>query len=362
MIKYGIKEVPYGLWRHLNLLKRHLGSFCRHNTVARLVNLTRLYGERWRDKVVLSAYPIEIIIDPTNMCHLRCPLCPTGQRVSSRQAGQMKFQVYQRIIDELGKWLYKVRFYNWGEPLGHADIYRMIEYASAKNIGTEISTHLNVFEESQAGTMIEAGLESLIISLDGAEPTSYSRYKVGGDFDRVIRNIAAIVAAKKQRGSKYPVIEIQFLVMGHNESQMEQMEGLARELGVDRLKFGPVIINTRNEKDYQWLPGEEKRSRYSYADKKDKIYSYRKKCEWLWRSAVINWDGTVAPCCVYEGDKAKLGRLGEGAFFEVWNNEYYQQSRAIFTKNGISDRGLKTICSHCKGVPEALDKDQHGLY
>lgn len=362
MILAGIQKVHSGMMRSVGLVKRHLRFFCRHNTGVKFLNLCLLYFQRWTNRSTLSAYPIEIIIDPINICNLRCPLCPTGQRVSSRPLGRMSFENVQRIIDELTPWLYKIRFYNWGEPLLHPDICKMIAYATRKNIGTEMSTNLNVLDPGRAGALIESGLELLIISLDGADSKTYSQYRIGGDFSRVINNISALVEAKKKSGGKYPVIELQFLTMKHNESQIPAMKALARELGVDSLRFGPVTINIKNKDDWRWLPASDKMSRYSYRNKKDKIYSQRKKCEWLWRSTVINWDGTVAPCCVYEIREAEFGSLEGKRFAEIWNNENYVHSREVFTKKSRNAGGTRVICSTCKGLPEAMNDEQHGLY
>ncbi len=362
MTRFGIKKIPYGLLRGADLFKRHIRSFYKHNTPAKFMNLCLLYIQKWANKSLLLTYPVEIIIDPINLCHLRCPLCPTGQRVNSRPFGRMNFENFQRIIEELGRWLYKIRFYNWGEPLMHEDIYKMIAYATNKNISTELSTHLNLLSPADAQTLVESGLELLIISLDGADDKTYSHYRIGGDFDKVINNIKGILRGKERLGRKYPLIELQFLVMRHNESQIEKMEALAKELGVDRLRIGPVTVNIRNEEDWQWLPLDEKMSRYSYSKKRDKIYSRRKKCEWLWRSTVINWDGTVSPCCVYEGGKSDFGSLDGKRFIEIWNNEHYRHSREVFTRKSKRNNGLETICSHCRGIPIAMDEKQHGLY
>jgi radical SAM protein with 4Fe4S-binding SPASM domain len=115
-----------------------------------------------------------------------------------------------------------------------------------------------------------------------------------------------------------------------------------------------------NDTDHDWLPKDEKKSRYSYGDGNDRIYTTRKKCEWLWRSAVINWDGTVTPCCVFESPGAEVGSLDGKKFAEVWNNENYRMAREVFTREGTA--GTAVICGRCRGVPKAFDKDQHGLY
>ena len=184
-----MNRIHYGLLRNIDLARRHVLSFYRHNTSAKLLNLCSLYLQKWANKSVLRSHPAEIIIDPINSCHLQCPLCPTGQHVNSRPKGKMTYESYQRIIDELDRWLYKVRFYSWGEPLMHEDICRMIGYAAERNIGTEVSSHLNILKENDARRIVESGLEMLIISLDGADEKTYSQYRVGGDFNKVPENM-----------------------------------------------------------------------------------------------------------------------------------------------------------------------------
>jgi radical SAM protein with 4Fe4S-binding SPASM domain len=362
MIVSGIGKTPHGFARNIDLVKRHMWTFYKHNTSVKFVNLCAIYLQRWMKRSVLSAYPFEIIIDPTNICTLRCPLCPTGQNINSRPPGRMLFENYREIIDDLGRWLYKVRFYSWGEPLLHKDIYKMIAYATDKNIGTEISTNFNVFEESDVEKLINSGLELLIVSLDGADEKTYARYRIGGDFHKVIRNITAVVREKKRSASKYPVIEIQLLVMRHNEDQISRLISLSREIGVNRLRIGPVTVNMKNADDREWLPTNEKISRYSYKKKKDKIYSRRKKCEWLWRSTVINWDGTIAPCCVFEGKKTEMGSLNGRKFSDIWNNKKYKCSREVLINRSSKNNEMETICTRCRGMPVAADADQHGLY
>lgn len=355
-----IKSGRSGASRFLQLVMRHFDAFYRHNTPRKFFNICSLHIQKWSNRTLLTSYPAEIILDVTNICNLQCPLCPTGQRKNKRPLGKMDFALYKKIIDELSPWLYKIRLYNWGEPLLHEDIHRMTAYASKKNIGTEISSNLNCLSDHDAASLVESGLDLLIVSLDGADQETYSRYRIGGDFNKVLDNISAIVREKRKRGSKYPLIEIQFLAMGHNEEQIASMGELTKKLGADRFWVGPVTVNILNQADRVWLPKDEKKSRYSYNNGRDKIYITRKKCEWLWRSAVINWDGTVSPCCVFESPEAEVGSLEAKGFAEVWNNENYRKAREVFVRKGHP--GKSVICQRCKGVPKVFDKDQHGLY
>jgi MoaA/NifB/PqqE/SkfB family radical SAM enzyme len=238
----------------------------------------------------------------------------------------------------------------------------MVRYAAEHNVGVEVSSHLNRLAPGQARELVASGLDVLIVSLDGADAETYRRYRVGGDFERVQRNLAAVLAARREQGSRQPLVEIQFLMMRHNEHQTAAMQDMAARLGVDRLVFGPVTINARNPEDHAWLPRREAHSRYTGADKRDRIYARRRVCEWLWRTAVINWDGTVSPCCVYEGPAADLGSLDTASFPEIWNGPGYQSARRVFAGNSAAAEAVPTICSFCRGKPRARDPEQHGLY
>lgn len=356
----GMKRSQAGLGRQVQLVARHFDAFYRHNTARKLFNLGSLYLQKWLNRSVLTAYPAEIVVDVCNICNLHCPLCPTGQGKNGRPFGKMGLAVYRRIIDELSPWLYKVRLYNWGEPMLHEDIHRLIAYARDRNVGTEISSNLNHFRPEDAAKLVDSGLELLVVSLDGADQQSYARYRVGGVFDRVVRNISALVEEKRRRGSRYPIIEIQFLAMRHNEGEIAAMARLAASLGADRFFVGAVTVNLRNPGDAQWLPADERKSRYAYEERRDKIYRAGKKCAWLWRSAVINWDGTVTPCCVFESPEAEVGRLEAKGFAEVWNGDKYREAREVFTGKQRGATGV--VCGRCRGVPTAPDKEQHGLY
>ncbi len=349
--------------RTLHLAKRHLGSFVRHNTFAKSRNALGIYRQFLRGDTKLKGYPIEVIVDPINVCGLKCPLCVTGQRENKRSFGKMEFEEFKRIVDELATWLYKLRFYSWGEPLLHDDIYRMIAYTNEQNMGTELSSNLQTLGPGKARDLIESGLELLVVSLDGASEESYSKYRRGGDFEKVVENVRELTSTRNSMNTRYPIVEIQFLVMKHNENEIDAIKKLAGQLDVERVRLAPVIVNVRDpEQVATWLPVDEKWSRYNRGSLEDKIFGSRKRCAWLWRSAVINWDSTVSPCCVFEGPKTDLGSLKENSFSDIWNNEQYQAARSEFRPCAGNEETPKTICSMCKGKPNAGNEEQQGLY
>ena len=365
--------------RFASLAWRHGGDFLAHATPRKVLNALRMRAQMRLRRTVVEGYPYEMQIDPNNVCNLRCPLCPTGQRTHERPAGQMPFERYDRLLREVAPYLFKVRLYSWGDPLLHEAIHEMVALASALNVGTQISSNLSrPMGEADADRLIRSGLELLKVSLDGVTADTYRRYRIGGDFERVVANVRTLARRKRALGSRTPTIELQFIVMRHNEGEVGQLEALRRRLDADRARQVPVAINVLDpEQRRTYLPRDPALSRYDYRrDCQDKYLSGTRVCPWPWTSAVVNWDGTVSPCCVFEGHDTEMGNaFGAGGFREVWNGPAYRRARSVLSGKapvtfrdaagpdaGEGDYRGHRLCARCRGNPQARREGQRGLY
>lgn len=349
-----------------DLAHRHAPSFLRHATPTKMWNLLKVYAERQGIRPRVSCLPFEIVIDITNRCNLRCPLCATGQHLNDRPRGEIGFEDFQRLIDELAPTLFKARLHSWGEPMLHPRLYDMITCLTERNVGSEISSNLMAFRREDAFRLVDSGLEMLIVSMDGTTQEVYETYRIGARLETVKENLRTIVAAKRARKSRLPVIEIQFLLMKHNVHQIREIQQLSRELGADRCRTFPIVLNIRNpEQRARWLPEQQELCRYNLDTLQDRFYSLTRACHWLWQSAVVNWDGTVSPCCVYEGRKTDMGgNVFRDGFRSVWNGRKYRVARETFARNPLETVGPEefSICRFCRGNPRALHPDQNGIY
>jgi MoaA/NifB/PqqE/SkfB family radical SAM enzyme len=77
----------------------------------------------------------------------------------------------------------------------------------------------------------------LIISIDGTTQDVYKQYAVGGNLEKVLQGARNIVKWKKELKSKTPFVFFQFLVVKPNEHQIEDIKRLAKEVGVDQVRF-----------------------------------------------------------------------------------------------------------------------------
>ena len=77
-------------------------------TWKRLANLYLNRYEVRRIRPVLRSRPVLLVIEPTNVCNLRCPHCHTGAGRFGRQPAMMRLDPYLELLDEIGDYLFLV--------------------------------------------------------------------------------------------------------------------------------------------------------------------------------------------------------------------------------------------------------------
>src|SRR3989338_2689484 len=103
-------------------------------TPKRAWNLAMVYASKYMRLKNPWGKPYYLLIEPTNLCNLKCPMCPTGNGTMPRPRGFMTFETFKKIIDEMGDYLITVTLMNYGEPFLNQDVYKMISYANKRNI------------------------------------------------------------------------------------------------------------------------------------------------------------------------------------------------------------------------------------
>ena len=320
--------------------------------------LAGYYYSKWTKTPHQWGSPISIAIEPTTSCNLRCPECPSGLRSFTRDTGMLDENFFRKTIDELHKEIFYLTFYFQGEPYLNPKFLEMVKYASQKNIYTATSTNAHYLDDANAKATVESGLDRLIISIDGTTQETYESYRIGGDLQKVIEGTKNILKWKKKLNSKTPHVIFQFLVVRHNEHQIEEVKKLGNELGVDEIKFKTAqVYDYENGNDL--IPLNEKYTRYkkttpsSVSPKGGETgtsYSLPSgegrdgvSCWKMWHSCVITWDGKIVPCCFDKDAKHQLGNLNEKTFKEIWFNGSYTKFRSALLKS----RKEIDICKNC---------------
>ncbi len=307
--------------------------------------LASFYAGKISKKPVQWGYPVSISFEPTTSCNLRCPECPSGLRQFTRPTGMLKKDFFTKTIDEIHKELLYLIFYFQGEPYLNTSFLDMVKYAHDKGIYTATSSNAHYLTDAAAKKTVESGLDRLIISIDGTTQDVYQSYRVGGNLEKVIAGAKNIVKWKKELKSKTPFVFFQFLVVKPNEHQLEEIKKLAKEVGVDEVRFKTAQVYDYENDPNNLIPLNDKYSRY----KKDKngIYQTKNKlaneCWKMQQGNVITWDGLVVPCCFDKDATHQLGNLKNQSFKEIWHSDNYKQFRADIMKS----RKNIDICANC---------------
>ncbi len=293
---------------------------------------------------IIWGLPPVLTVEPTNYCNLDCPLCVTGSGKLTRSQGRMHPETFQRVIDEIGDKIWYVILYHQGEPYLNNGFLDCVRYAKKHKLYTETSTNAHYLTPQNAERTVEAGLDAMIVSLDGVTQKTYEKYRVKGELERVLSGVRNLVAAKKKAGSKTPYILLQFLVMRHNEHEIEEVKRVAKELEIDRLLLKNIQVETHDEA-LEWMPKNENFQRYEVLEDAIKVRrNGRSVCPRPWLSTLMNWDGTVVPCCFDKNGAHTMGDTTNGEkFVQVWSKNEYN----AFRKNMLNQRDEIEICRNC---------------
>ncbi len=316
-----------------------------------LVNYRALQLESLKS-IQVQSRPLSLNFDITNVCNLKCPLCPTGQGDRRYPRGRMSFDNFRRIIDEIGRTASDVYLFNWGEAFLHPDLFRMIRYVK-QNTGSRvtISSNFNIVTDEQLADLVDSGLDFLSLSIDGSSQEVYGKYRVGGDFAQVMAHIDRLQQIKADKGVARPAIEWCYLVHAYNDAPeeierartMAEARGLLFALGTIHVDMGREIeegLESQLAVDGHWIS-----PHFSAYDLEKKERAVKKThCRIPWEIAYINWDGELAPCCGLYDPKYSFGNIFRSSFAEVWNGPGIQAARDVL----IDNKETEHICSRCR--------------
>ncbi len=338
-------------------------------------NVLKLRINRALKREVVLNFPIEAYIEPTSFCNLRCPACPTGLRLGERPFASIDETLFKSTIDQLGDYVFLLWMYNWGEPLLHKRTPELIRYAKSKELTVILSSNLSIrLSDDYIERLVKSGLDTMIVSLDGASAKTYEKYRLGGNFNLVRENMLRIQETKARLGISTPRVVWQFLVFEHNEHEVDMVSSLYKQWGADDIKIAPAEmpleiynpgLKPSTIPEYNMYHRDN-----SLVKETVKQMNGSRACSWLYGTFVLNPNGKVSACCGVSAEKNDFGDYQAGSdFFQVWNNEKFRRARSLFktldkrpTQAALNERQtqeiVKRIDGMAMGVNHSLDDSE----
>ena len=291
--------------------------------------------------------PNGIMVEPYSKCNYNCPLCPSGLGILKRKKTMMTYAEFKKNLGLLKYTTEYITLFHFGEPLLNNELHKMVAYCHKYDISTQISTNGMLLTEKKAKELITAGLDRLIFSIDTYDEKIYTRYRVNGNYQQVLKNIRMIQKLKKQFNSSI-IIVVQYMIMSNNED-VERMKEHGKAIGADEVLIKTIGIGDSIE-DYdfakKFLPKNKKLSRYQQNTTISKLNDF--KCKYVWKRMVVCSDGVCLPCVRDQKVDYILGRCdSKQNLSKIWNSKKYRQFRKM-TLNNIHNI---VMCDRC---PEIL--------
>lgn len=289
--------------------------------------------------------PVHVSIEPTNACNARCPVCETGKGDMARPSGFLDEHLYKEFIDDIAPTTAVLLYYFMGEPFMHRSAYDMIRYARDKGIFVESCTNGDFVDPEG---ILYSDINKLSFQIGGMDQQTHGRYRSRTKLEKTIANLERLIEMRKKTPQSNVEIEVGFIVMRHNEEQVDEFLKWAQGIGVDRANIiDPCARNMLEAHAY--LP---KNRDYWYYDEEafEKGILRPKKlpdneCVWIWNSIQLNWDGTAVPCCRDPNGKFPLGNVFEKGLHAVFNG----QEATDFRRQILTQQGDVSICKLCSG-------------
>lgn len=283
----------------------------------------------------ILGYPSRIVIDSTNYCQLKCPLCPTPENMKKQEFSKLKYTNFKKICDEIGKYLYKVTFFNWGEPLLNEELPDCIKEATKHGIRSHVCTNLNTYSYELLEKLVCSGLYKLTIAIDGTTQEIYEKYSVNGNLQKVLNGIDLINEIKSKKGLEYPILVWQFIVMKHNEFQIEEAKKMADERNM-KFRIKAVALDESDESLIEeWYPSDRNYQRKAYSETGR---PYIDRCIELWNLPVIDCRGNLSPCAYFSKTNYSEYNVFLDGFKKAWNSPQMVMSRkAVKNKKFINN-------------------------
>lgn len=266
-----------------------------------------LYRFRWwlaDHTAYLPKAPINLDLELAGKCQLSCTMCPYGLGTfDESKQGMMPLEMAERALQEaraIGVKAIKLNFR--GEPGLSKHLVPLINYAKALGfVDVFINTNLLAFSDSRLRQLVNSDIDKIIVSIDGCDKETYEKVRVGGDFDKLVKNIRKLSV---YRGFKLkPKIILQMV--------SEEPDERLYDLPADGYRF--VKVQDRGQ-------GIGKKT------------SKRRRCPQPRQRLVIGWDGTIFACCSNWGNEYPLGNYNEISLLDAWHGSKMQTLREISTK------------------------------
>lgn len=300
----------------------------RFNSAVRLIGPLR----RPLRNYILSKrlrFPKLISLELTNACNARCVMCPRDQM--SRKIGTMGMDVIEKLCrDAYKKPVQKINMFGFGESLLHPRLIEIISYVKKSLPGVELnlSTNAQLLDDRLASGLLASGIDRINIDIDGVTKGTYEQVRKQLKFETVIANINNLIQMRNKLHSRV-VVSVTIIEMDLTKAEIKPFKrlwsGVADIVYVNHYNTWTGVFPDRNTR-------------------KVKLNKFNVPCKNPWREMIVNYNGSIAFCCMDFNSTVVIGNIMEQTIEEIWRGEKMEKLRRMHLQGRYNEI---PICSRC---------------
>jgi radical SAM protein with 4Fe4S-binding SPASM domain len=279
--------------------------------------------------------PILLQFFPVYACNFKCDYCLFSivkkERYFISEVEFMSMSLFDKVLKDLSGFKDKikvVRFVGMGEPFLNNNLLKMVKDVEKYCDKTEVITNGSLITKQKSDEIIESGLDSLIISIQGVTEESYktiSEYNI--DFENFVNNIKYLYNNKTNLKIYIKTVDIA-LKKDEDKIFYDIFGKICDTINIETASpIYPEVklnesLNNNNKNQFN-----------------NKIQDV-KICPQPFYTLQINPDGFVVPCysCLYP---EILGNAYCENIVDIWNKNYFRQTMIKEKKQNIK------VCKDC---------------
>ncbi|MFH1140040.1 MAG: radical SAM protein [Pseudomonadota bacterium] len=290
-------------------------------------------AERFAKK---TDWPLHLDVDVNVTCNLACVMCPLGQKKFPVPYDRkfLEFDLYRRVLTEgASRGLAALRLGVTGEPLLRPDISDFVRLA--RDLGVldiMLITNGLLLTPEMSGTLMDAGLTRLMVSLDAIRPETYLRLRPGGNFQQTMANVMTFLELRNSRGRSLPLLRVSFVRTALNHGEQDEFKAFW-ESRADYLGFQEYSDLMETGGPGLFPPDRRRTTDFRCAD------------PWQRMSLFVN--GDLFPCCSDFGRLRPIGNANRAGVEQAWKSEAAEKLRELHREGRWAEH---PICRRCAAV------------
>lgn len=299
----------------------------------------------------LKSAPIQVSVEPTNICNFRCDFCPQSKPGSDRVTrGKMTFERFACLLDALERSFFrnqadrKISFTHDGEPFVNERFTDFLIHAWENQFKIKFASNGLLATEERLKDVVDRGVRFNICIDFCADPGMFDKYRgFDGSHAGVLENLRYLAGIARKTGQvSLDICDI---------SGWSQADGYKSEEGLTRLKtMFEGLESSRlffSKRIFHNMSGDIETGREAGGGN-----SYR-VCPYPWFNFNVAWNGDVVLCCRDLTSKTVLGNVFEdGDLWRIWNSGEYRRVRASLAA------GRPGEISACRGCDLPWDRQR----